>query len=320
MQKKYETTKCYEETLTDCIDGKLFISNSRLVLLCQSVRKNTPLAIFTITYQYGKFQTTALENICLDINSDLNGESAYGESAYQNSIITKLNELLVVTVGDDLLAIDIVKKSIVCKMSYKSLKSQAEYFTRLNKIGERFIRIDNSDDLVSINTSNQLVYIECTKSKFNLIMSKLNNSKYTRVETKHSVLCGYDEKGFCLNIFDKVKCIKDSFNKTKFKVTFKNNLLNDFVISENAEYLLSFELKVISLHRIKDGTRIAHVPMYSEILAISISTEYVAIAMQDRRIVTLLLTDPQKPDNIQRIKALESRYTFELKSFQLLNK
>ena len=101
---------------------------------------------------------------------------------------------------------------------------------------------------------------------------------------------------------------KDKFNLI-FQFTFSQTILKFACISDDCEYLATFEeKKILSIFRFKNGKRIAHVPLYNEINSIIMSNYYVVMAMQDKRILSYLLVDPLISDHANRIFELESRY------------
>ena len=77
---------------------------------------------------------------------------------------------------------------------------------------------------------------------------------------------------------------------------------------DNLDYLSIIQnTKVLSLYRLIDGKRIAHLPLYSDVNCLCMSHMYVVMGMQDRRILSYLIVDPKQPQHFNRIKQLESR-------------
>lgn len=109
-------------------------------------------------------------------------------------------------------------------------------------------------------------------------------------------------------VFDlkQLKQIK-SFNFPLCKIRVKN--AKYFSLSPDCNYLALYETpKFLSLYRLKDSSRCAHVLLYSEINCMIITERFVSLAMKDKRVLSYLIVDPLVSDHEKRVAELPSRY------------
>jgi hypothetical protein len=109
---------------------------------------------------------------------------------------------------------------------------------------------------------------------------------------------------------NEIKVYNLSNKSIVFNHLFTNNKLQFACISDDCEYLATFEeSRILSVFRLSNSKRIAHVPIYNEINSILMSDHFVVMCMQDKRILSYLLVDPLKPEHSNRISQLDSRFS-----------
>lgn len=79
-------------------------------------------------------------------------------------------------------------------------------------------------------------------------------------------------------------------------------------MSEDCKYIYAIvNIKILCLYRVKDAALIAEFPLYSKPEHIACSSEFIALTMADRKIVSFLICDPLRADNSTRIERLERK-------------
>jgi len=79
-------------------------------------------------------------------------------------------------------------------------------------------------------------------------------------------------------------------------------------MSEDCKYVYALvNIKILRLYRVKDTELIAEFPLYSKPGQILCSSEFVAVTMADRKVISFLICDPFRKDNVERINRLERK-------------
>ena len=109
------------------------------------------------------------------------------------------------------------------------------------------------------------------------------------------------------------------YNETKNKKIFELDLPSNVRVKMlcydiNLDYIGLFDEKLaIWLYRMRDGVKIASLPVYANVthIAFDNSSKYFLLGMGDRRLMCLLIVDPSNPKHKNRISHLKSRLSIE---------
>ena len=299
--------------LENAIYSKFYHGNISTALLTISKNANQQISI-RLDSQSFDLKTKKWIHNSINVNSS---QIDNIEFEVNNACLTIQDQLLVVSNFNELFYIDTTNGKRLAKKNFNENNSTVKYFQQntslFNEKKKLFYAVHNTNDLISLNSSNQIVYISFDKStnKIQLITSTRLELQFKRLHLFKHCLCAYSDRTNELFVYNMNG--KESFKSPVFTKQFNENNLQLACFSSDCDYLATIETpKLLSVFRLKDGKRIAHVPLYSDVYCISMSDHYVVIGMQDKRIISYLLVDPQRPDHKGRIECLDSRYKFNV--------
>lgn len=134
--------------------------------------------------------------------------------------------------------------------------------------------------------------------------------EFGKQNIKFDITNDKDRKMLSTNLVEVIILTKKE-NKTLVKlgvnqgVTFKR--VN---VDWEQKYLVLFDsMKLLWLYRVKDSANIACMPLYGEVNEIKFNWDcrFVCLSMYDRRVLSLLIVDPDNKEHFERIKQLPSR-------------
>ncbi len=253
------------------------------------------MIVYFVRYnpETGSWSQTAIDSLAR--TTDMGPECSVDDVTITNS-----DEIIVVYQKNQISFVDSKKKVLLSKK-----KISEEWNFKKSDQNRGFLHpIKGTDNLVSLNTNDQLVFIEW-KDQLVIHKSKASDGKFTDFQIQSDILCALDNNNLKLICFD----LKHIFDKKTFEVDLPNDSMSAFSISPNCEYIATVhDLRILSLYRVKDSMRIAHMPVYSRVNSISLSDEYITLAMHDRRLIAYLIVDVNNAQHSQRIANLESRF------------
>lgn len=91
------------------------------------------------------------------------------------------------------------------------------------------------------------------------------------------------------------------------KIEFENQC-EHICLNDSGEYLFTIiKPRMLYLHRVKDGCQLAKLFLVDLVRSLQADNDFVVMGMSDRRLLTLMIADPQDPKVAEKIKALPSR-------------
>jgi len=252
------------------------------------------------------------------------------ESLLDNSCLTYENKLLVLFVGCELIFIRITNAEIVFTKSFNQFEINLEYFiSPTNLIINKLLNltpIKGTDNLIAINNLNELLLLNFDMShanKLRLIRSSVSTqasnhaANFESFKLSGNILLAFDRLNKLLIGFDiKLVMQANSFSQCMFKIKLKDNLSQDFSLiyldyglSPNSEYCYAIlNKKLLRLYRAKEQSQmIGEMPLYGEANCALCTDEFVALGMQDNRVCSYLIADPNDTEAYEKIQQLESR-------------
>jgi hypothetical protein len=299
--------------LNQKINAKLLRStvDNKFLVISKNLKKYDPIAIDSFIFdekddKWINSSINNLNNIILKMKLTNIEKENYAGFIFED-------KTLVIFYNNELICIDIILGNIQTVKNY-NFKSNDDYFIKSTNLinGEKniFYQISKTNDFIAINRLKQVVYLSLTNNdNFNIdekILITKTETPFDKIGLLRHILFIYSASNNEISVYNLNS--KDKFNLI-FQFSFSQTILKFACISDDCEYLATFEeKKILSIFRLKNGKRIAHVPLYNEINSIIMSNYYVVMAMQDKRILSYLLVDPLKSDHSKRISELESRY------------
>ncbi|CAF3950361.1 unnamed protein product [Rotaria sp. Silwood1] len=86
------------------------------------------------------------------------------------------------------------------------------------------------------------------------------------------------------------------------------NECEQICLHESAMYILVLiKPRILYMYRIDDGRQMAKLFLYDFVSSMRVNDDFVVLAMNDRRLLTLMIADPNNPNVREKIQALSSR-------------
>ncbi len=312
-------------------------ANNDFFLLTEQEAK-AEINVFQINYNKMKkqYETNRQNLIKMEANSVINLEhkkiliDSKNESLLENSCLTHENKLLVLFIDCELVFVNISNSEIVYTKSFDQFEMNLEYFiSPTNLIIKKLVNvtpIKGTDSLIAINNLNELFLLNFDMnraSKLKLIRSSISTlainlvGRFESFKLINNILLAFDSLNMLLIGFDIYSIIEaNSFAKCLFRVKLKENLENDFSfisldygLSPNSEYCyVILNKKFVRLYRAKEQTQmIGEMPLYGEANCSFCTDQFLALGMQDNRVCSYLIADPNDPEAYEKIQQLESR-------------
>jgi hypothetical protein len=312
-------------------------ANNDFFLLTEQEAK-AEINVFEINYNKMKkhYETNRHNLIKMEANSVINLENKKiliddkNESLLENACLTYENKLLVLFVGCELVFVRISNSEIVFTKSFDQFEINLEYFiSPTNLIINKLVNvtpIKSSDSLIAINNLNELLLLNFDMNhanKLRLIRSSVSTLGKNHVGSFESfklngdILLAFDSLNKLLIGFDINSIMQaNSFSKLSFRIKLKENLTQDFAfisldygLSPNSEYCyVILNKKLVRLYRAKEQSQmIGEMPLYGEAKCALCTDEFVALGMQDNRVCSYLIVDPNDSKGYEKIQQLESR-------------
>lgn len=224
---------------------------------------------------------------------------------------------------------------VQCSMMFSSVLT-------LNGLESMIILADNRQSLaiwtleeiiyIDINislTSSQLKYVSGERTE-NFLLLYFNNKTLisstidlNKSNNKDSVqLISFNEvdlfclKKDCLAVYNNRKTQLNLHNlnsNTSYESIQLDKECQELCLNESATYVfLLLKSRVLFMYRIIDSRRLAKLFIYDVVSFMTADNEFLVLAMNDRRLLTLMIADPDDPMIQTKIKALPSRYILQI--------
>jgi hypothetical protein len=236
----------------------------------------------------------------------------------QTVTVTNKNSILVVSLNNEILFADLNSKNILLQFNidHQNNTNTLKYFltpTNLafNKLNNIMNASNGSDDLIGLGNLNNLVFInyEYSKNKVKMYDSnEVNTNQYESFAIINETLIAYNKLDGQLNGFLLKDVNTNPFKELCFTIAINESVMVTYGLSSDCKYVyLVVDRNTLQFYRWSDNNKIAETKIYNKPTSVACSDEYLALAMQDRRIISFLIVDPLVPNSNDKIKRLESR-------------
>ena len=290
---------------------------NELAILKEELNKPS-IQIFKINLNYIQNSELLLEsNGQVDLSSiTTSSTDLFTENS--NVCVTNKNNIFVIFLNTELIFIDLNSKNILLRQNIDNLdESSLKYFLSptniaLNKLKNLQNVSTNSDDLVALGNLDNLVYInyDFTKNKVKIFESNetAKNRAFVSFVIRDKIIIGHDKLNNKLIGFDLNEMNYNPFNKSNFEISLQDSTLETYGLSNDNKYVYLIENRTtLKFYRWNNNKKIAETQLYSKVINVLCTNEYICMAMEDRRIISLLIVDPLVPNSNDKIKQLESR-------------
>ena len=240
------------------------------------------------------------------------------------------DSLFAVFYNHELIIIDPHNKSILTKKSFLEEDQSVEYFLSPTHIqANRLLNMkcySSSNVIICVNNVNNLAMIDYdlarnklslvsssnTQLKFDSNILEINSSSQTdQQQGEEKLLLVHESSKNLLVVYDVNIVKKTSSFRTaaRHKITLNEAELNMVGFSSDSNYVYSIEnSKILKFYSLRNNMKqIAEMPLYSIPVCCHCTSEFISFSMPDRRIISLLITDPDVPGHLEKIAKLESR-------------
>ena len=286
------------------------------ILIGKTIEEDDPIKMdfISLNRQENKWEQNSNKNLNINLKMKLSYFDNDSKEISYAGLIEK-DKILAIFYDNELIFFDVTNGLIKSRKSYYLNSENDDYFIKSTNLtnGQQhmFYQIDEKNGFIAVNKFKQIVHFSFSESKgiHEQILTTIKKKSFERIGLLKNIL--FCESNNELSVYNlKFLSENDVFNDLIFEHVFSQNKLQFACISSDCEYLATFEEgKVLSVFRLKNGNRrIAHIPIYNEINSIVMSNYYIVMGMKDKRILSYLLVDHLKPEHMNRISELESRY------------
>lgn len=219
--------------------------------------------------------------------------------------LTSSKKYLVFFLNNQLFYVDINKKEIVIQKTITSnyIDSIDYFITPINvsmnslynfsNILNDIDKYEDNNDVICMNSFKQISIQRYCKlnERISTILSETNC--FESFKTSGNVLLAFSKQLNKLMCFDLCRVIDEkSLDSTKnvFKYKLNKSRLDNYGISSDFKYFFIVkDLKIILLFRWSDKQLVREFPMYSQIVHVFCSSEFISLGMKDRRIVSFVI-------------------------------
>ncbi|CAF1011555.1 unnamed protein product [Adineta steineri] len=199
---------------------------------------------------------------------------------------------------------------------------------------------DNLQSIAIWTHTYLLIYIDITPSEHLL---SLNLKNYSNEPTQDSILLHFNDKSLvvCRIKFDEVNkkgsvemipldtadlfCRKNNFvasintkqnqlnlrhlrSETLYKSIQIENECEQICLNETATYVfVVIKPRILFMYRVNNGQQMAKLFLYDSVISMRVNNDFIVFAINDRRLLTLMIADPNDPNVQKKIQALPSR-------------
>jgi len=240
------------------------------------------------------------------------------DSLLENATVTSVekNNYLVHFYNSILTYIDLKTKVVLFTIDFFKRDLNLEYFlspTNLfsNKL-KNLTSIKNTHNTLALNNLGDLVLIKFEKhNNYKIIKSSSSNNgsiKFESFKMNENKLIAYDKINSKLYGFNLDQILAmNSFDRTLFQIDVIN--MNLFGFSIDCRYFFTIEnkkkLKFYDMSRVKN---IAEIFLYFDAQIMVCSSDYLTIAVKDKRIISYMIMDYDNiKESYNKLRCLESR-------------
>ncbi|CAF0986663.1 unnamed protein product [Adineta steineri] len=226
-----------------------------------------------------------------------------------------------------------VQLNIQCSMMFSTI-------VNLDSNESLVVFNDNLQSIAIWTRTYLLIYIDITHSEHLL---SLNLTNYSNEPTQDSILLHFNDKSLvvCRIKFDEVNkkgsvemipldtadlfCRKNNFvasintkqnqlnlrhlrSETLYKSIQIENECEQICLNETATYVfVVIKPRILFMYRVNNGQQMAKLFLYDSVISMRVNNDFIVFAMNDRRLLTLMIADPNDPNVQKKIQALPSR-------------
>jgi len=195
---------------------------------------------------------------------------------------------------------------------------------------------DNQNSLV-ICTINDIIYIDINLSQYsstnllNITSDKFQENILFYFENKSLLLCQIrlsNKNSYHLIPYNKVdmycltnNCLatvingENQLNLYQINLDISNqtiqleNECEQLCLNQSGDYVFALvKFRILCMYRVKDCRKLGRLFIYDHVTTMIANKDFIILAMNDRRLLTLIIADPHDTTLQSKIKALPSRY------------
>lgn len=296
-------------------------SSSSVVVLTEST--NEPkVTIYNLVYEQLK-EKKLMKPIAIKFDQLV---KKTGTWILQNSCLSWSGMFVFIFYEYDLYVVDTQNGQVLLKHTFIDNQIDLNYFlspTNLNSSDLYHLTpfqdpVDEFESLIALDNLNKLLVIRFNQSSKKIIRSVVNQEAKNEPASIHSfvingnMIVAYNKQDSQLLVCSVNNLIKRN-RLIDLDFQLKLNAANFFGIyglSMNNKYVYFVEnkkvLRVFNVETKKEITGTG-LPLYSQPRQILCNNDFISIAMQDDRVISFLISEPERPDSLARIKNLPSR-------------
>lgn len=275
---------------------------------CYSFQLRSPARVHSTAS--GNFYVLASNGIVYSITQDITAENEINFNMKANnqlkipcslmfSCILTLNgfeSLLVLADNGQSIAVCMMERIIYIDIDISSYSLSSSL---------KSINSDKTQNLLLLHFNNKnlascQVKLDDLNEKISLQLSSYNQAD--KFVLKNNCLVTYDNGTTQLHLYDIRSCLRSEPIQL-------NSECQYLCLNENATYIFTLvKPRVLYMYRVIDCQRLAKLFVYDLVSCMVADNDFVVLAMNDRRLLTLMIADPNDPAVHSKIQALPSRY------------
>ena len=295
----------------------LILNNHRIEIYLCELLHNEP--VFTLQLQSSsRVHSTKYGDFLLVTNTGSLSSIVQHSNSYDNIKFHQTNN---------------VQLNIQCSNMFSSIVT-------LNSNEHLIIFDDNLQSIVIWTNTQSLIYININHSQ---ILSSILSKVYSDERTEDTILLHFTDKSLVLcqiklneltkngsvemitldstDLFcQKNHCLamvinnQNQLNLRNFRYEIHyhsiqlENICEQICFNDSATYVFTLiKPRILFMHRIDNSEQMAKLFLYDYVISLRVNDNFVVLAMNDRRLLTLMIADPNDPNIIKKIQALPSR-------------
>ena len=245
---------------------------------------------------------------------DLETASNIKHSIFDNVFaLSSKDHFLAICIDSKIVIINLNTRSILLNHMIVNTQNSLKYFlSPTNLTASSFIciqSIPDTDSFIALDNLNNLNYIEYDSKRNSVRIITDEDFYIDSFKIERNILMTYDKRAnqfFCFDLHRfATKSIKKPFKSIFHQKYGKDIRIELFGLSEDAKnvFIVSNNGK-LAFFSLKTCKKTSEIILYSMALCITCSKEYICIGMQDRRVISYLIYDPESSQSRASVKKL----------------
>ena len=226
------------------------------------------------------------------------------------SCVTCKNKFLVFSFEGCLIYVDISKNKILVNY-YLNVQNNLKYFINPTNIVSNRLKyvtsLEKTDDMLALNNLNNLICVsfDSVTNQIKLLLNEKLNFESFKING--NILIAFDKLNNCVTAYSLDK--RFFLQKYLVFISLKDDVLETYGLSQDSKYIyVIVNSCILNFYRVENNELIANVKLYSPVLDIFCTNEYVAMSMLDKKIISLIIVDPKIKNSSQKLANLKSRF------------